>query len=159
MALDDTAKESNIRDSLKKYWVDSLYTAEGVHLTFDKYLSTPNVVTSKAKDRWVSINSGPMELSEMSSLMLNIFCCTRADGEGFKLAQLRDKVFKYLTDSDQTDGMARIALYRSRADGNWTQLDGGFIIQAPVIESQHFDADDGTKYKILTPRLRFSSKV
>lgn len=155
--LDSTAKESNIRDSIKKYWVDSLYTAEGVELTFDRYLSTPNVRT-KATDRWVSINFGGMDMSVMSTLMLNIFCCTRSDGEGFKLAQLRDKVFKYLKDSTMTDGMARISFYRSRADGAWTLLDGGFVV-TDVIESQQFEADDGTKYKILTVTLRFSSKV
>jgi len=156
MALDNTAKESNIRDSIKKFFIDSLYTAEGVQVTFDRYLSTPDV-RSKSVDRWVSINFGGMELSELSSHMLNIYCCTRADGEGFKLAQLRDKVYKYLTDNTQTDGMARITFYRSRADGNWTGI-GYFIVQ-DVIESQQFEADDGTKYKILTARLRFSSKV
>jgi hypothetical protein len=157
MTLDDTGKESNVRDSIKKYFVDSIYTTEGVQITFDKYLSTPNV-QGKAVDRWVSVNFGEMEMGYLSSHMLNIFCCTRADGEGFKLAQLRDKVFKYLTDNSQTDGMARFAFYRSRADGAWTQLDGGFIVQ-DVIESQQFEAEDGTKYKILTARLRFSSKV
>ncbi len=155
--LDSTAKESNIRDSLKRYFVISLYDTEGVQVTFDRYLSTPDI-RSKSVDRWVSINFGGMELSELSSHMLNIYCCTRSDGEGFKLAQLRDKVFKYLTDNTQTDGMARIAFYRSRADGNWTLLDGGFVV-TNVIESQQFEADDGTKYKILTANLRFSSKV
>jgi len=156
MSLDNTAKESNIRDSIKKFFIDSLHTAEGVQVTFDRYLSTPDV-RSKSVDRWVSINFGGMELSELSSHMLNIYCCTRADGEGFKLAQLRDKVYKYLTDNTQTDGMARITFYRSRADGNWTGI-GYFLVQ-DVIESQQFEADDGTKYKILTARLRFSSKV
>ena len=155
--LDSTAKESNIRDSLKKYFVDSLYTTEGVQVTFDRYLSTPDI-RSKSVDRWVSINFGNMELSVLSYHMLNIYCCTRADGEGFKLAQLRDKVFKYLVDSSMTDGMARIPFYRSRAEGAWTLLDGGFVVQ-DVIESQQFEADDGTKYKILTANLRFSSKV
>jgi hypothetical protein len=157
MALDDTAKEANIRDSLKKYFVDSLHTGEGVELTFDKYISTPNV-RSKSVDRWVSINFGGMDMDVLSSLMLNIFCCTRSDGEGFKLAQLRDKVFKYLTDNTKTDGMVRIAFYRSRADGAWTLLGGGFLV-SNVIESQQFEADDGTKYKVLTVTLRFSSKV
>ena len=157
MSLDDTAKESNIRDSLKKYMVDSLYTTEGVQLTFDKYLSTPSIQGHQV-DKWVSINFGDMHLSELSTHDLQIICCTRSDGEGFKLAQLRDKVYKYLTDSTQTDGMARFAFYRSRASGAWTQLDGGFIVQE-VMESRQFEADDGTKYKVLTVRLRFSSKV
>ncbi len=157
MALDDTAKESNIRDSVKKFWVDSLYTALGVQITFDKYLSTPNV-QGHAVDKWVSINFGDLSLSEMSIHDLQIICCTRSDGEGFKLAQLRDKVYSLLTDNTQTDGMARFPFYRSRATGAWTQLAGGFIVQE-VMESRQFEADDGTKYKVLTVRLRFSSKV
>jgi len=156
-ALDSTSKESNIRDSIKKYWVDNLYTTDGVQLTFDKYLSTPNV-QGHAVDKWVSINFGDMQLSDMSYHILNIYCCTRSDGEGFKLAQLRDKTFKYLVDGDKTDGMARIAFYRSRASGAWTLLDGGMVVQ-DVTESRQFEAEDGTKYKILTCRLRFSAKV
>ena len=65
-ALDSTSKESNIRDSIKKYWVDNLYTTDGVQLTFDKYLSTPNV-QGHAVDKWVSINFGDMQLSECSN--------------------------------------------------------------------------------------------
>jgi len=155
--LDATAKEANVRDSIKKYFVDSLHTGESVHLSFDKYLSTPDI-RSKSVDRWVTVNFGEMHMDVMGSHMLNIFCCTRSDGEGFKLAQLRDKVYKYLVDNTKTDGMARIPFYRSRADGNWTLLDGGFIVRS-VIESQQFEADDGTKYKVLTANLRFSSKV
>ena len=155
--LDNSAKESNIRDSLKKYFVDNLYKTEGIQLTFDKYLTTPNV-QGKAVDKWVSINFGDMFMSELSTHILEIYCCTRKDGEGFKLAQLRDKVYSYLTDNTQTDGMAGISMYRSRATGAWTLLSGGMLVQ-DVMESRQFEADDGTKFKILTTRIRFSSKV
>jgi len=157
MSLDATAKESNIRDSIKKYFVDTLYKTEGVQLSFDKYLSTPNV-QGHSVDRWVSINFGDMRLSDLSTHVLNVYCCTRSDGEGFKLAQLRDKAFSYLTDNTQTDGMARFPLYRSRASGVWTQQPGGFLVQ-DVMESRQFETEDGTKFKILTVTLRFSSKV
>lgn len=156
MTLEDTAKESNIRDSIKKYWVDTLYKTDGIHLTFDKYISTPNV-QGQTIDRWVSINFGDMFLSEMSTHIIEIYCCTRKDGEGFKLAQLRDKVYARLTDNTMTDGMAAFTFYRSRATGAWTSI-GSIIIQE-VMESRQFEADDGTKFKILTTTLRFSSKV
>jgi|GEM_PF-1166121 len=155
--LDSTAKEANIRDSIKKFFVDSLYSTEGVQLTFDRYLATPNI-QGHGVDRWVSINFGDLQMSELSTHTLNIYCCTRSDGEGFKLAQLRDKVYKYLVDGDRTDGMARISFYRSRAAGAWTLLETGMVVQ-DIIESRQFEAEDGTKYKILTCRLRFSSKV
>lgn len=156
--LDATAKKANVKDSLKKYFVDNLETTEGLNLTFDKYLSTPKVQGHEV-DRWVGLRFGSTEMSVMGHQMLDIYNCTRSDAEGFKLAQQRDKIFKYLTDSSQTDGMARIPFYRSRADGNWTLLAGGFVVQKPVIESDEIDADDGTKFQILTVTLRFSSKV
>ena len=156
MTLEDTAKESNIRDSIKRYWVDNLYKIDGIPLTFDKYLSTPNV-QGQAVDRWVSINFGDMFLSDLSTHIIEIYCCTRKDGEGFKLAQLRDKVYARLTDNTMTDGMAAIPFYRSRATGTWTSI-GSILIQ-DIMESRQFEAEDGTKFKILTTRLRFSSKV
>lgn len=156
MTLEDTAKESNLRDSIKKYFVDNLYKTDGIPLTFDRYLSTPNV-QGKAVDRWVSINFGDMFLSEMSTHILEIYCCTRKDGEGFRLAQLRDKVYARLTDNTMTDSMAGIPFYRSRAMGAWTVI--GSILVQEVMESRQFEAEDGTKFKILTTRLRFSSKV
>jgi len=155
-SLDDSAKESNIRDSIKRFFIDNTYKIDGIHLTFDKYISTPNV-QGKAVDRWVSINFGAMSLSEMSTHILEIYCCTRKDGEGFKLTQLRDKVFARLTDNTMTDGMAAFTFYRSRATGAWTPI-GSIIIQ-DIMESGQFEAEDGTKFKILTTRLRFSSKV
>lgn len=154
MTLDNTAKQANVEGSLKKYFVDSIETAEGVPVAFDKYLSTPNL-HGKALTEWVTVNFGNLAMSAMSAHDLHIYCCTRSDNEGFNLAQLRDKVFKYLSDNTKTDGMARIPFYDV---ATWTLLDGGFVVQ-DVIESQKFDADDGTKFKILTVQLRFSSKV
>jgi hypothetical protein len=137
--------------------VDNLYTTEGLQLTFDRYLTTPNI-QGHAVDKWVSINFGGIDASEMSVLPLSIYCCCRSDSEGFKLAQLRDTVMGYLTDTTQTDCMARIPLYRSRADAAWTLLDGGIIVHS-ILESEQFEAEDGTKFKILTARLRWSAKI
>ena len=156
MVLADSAKESNVRDSIKRYFVETLYKTDGVPLTFDKYIATPNV-QGEAVDRWVSINFGDMFLSEMSTHIIELYCCTRKDGEGFKLAQLRDKAYARLTDNTMTDGMAGIPFYRSRATGPWTVI--GSILVQEIMESRQFEAEDGTKFKILTTKLRFSSKV
>ena len=156
MSLDPTARLANVKDSLKKYFVDSIYTAESIQLTFDKGLSTPNI-QGTAVNRWVSINFGTVDMDHMGTLILNIYCCTRQDSEGFKLAQLRDTVMNYLSDTTQTDGMKRITLYRSRASGSWTEL-GGLVVQ-DVIESGQLEAPDETKYRILTATLRWSAKI
>jgi len=156
MALDPTARESNIRDSLKRYFVDNLNTTEGIPVTFDVSLSVPTL-QGTAVDRWYAIGFGALGMEALSSFAVNIFCCTRRDAEGFKLAQLRDTAYEYLIDEDQTDGMARITFYRSRAAGAWTNIGG--IVVSEVIESGQMEGPDETKYKILTAIMRFGSKV
>ena len=157
MALDPTAREANVRDSLKKFFVDSLETTESHEVTFDVSLATPNI-QGEDVDKWYAIGFGLLGMETLSSYTVSIYCCTRKDPEGFKLAQLRDTAYSYLIDTDQTDGMKRIAFYRSRASGSWTLLDGGIVVQE-IIESGQMEAPDETKYKILTVLVRFASKV
>ena len=104
MGLDPTAREANVRDSLKKFFVDSFYTTEGLQLTFDKWLSTPKVQGADV-DRWISVLFGSMDLGTLSSIDVDIFSCTNMDADGFNLGQLRDKIVNYLIDINMTDGM------------------------------------------------------
>jgi len=154
MTLDSTARQSNIMDSIKKYFVDNL----SYSLTFDKALSAPNI-RGKLVDRWVSFVLGDMELGHMSSIYLDIYCCTRQDNEYFKLAQVRDTVYDLLIDVDanKTDTMARIPFYASHPTDSWTLL--GTLLVQEIIESSNLEADDETKFKILHVRLRTASKV
>ena len=157
MALDPTARESNFRDSVKKYFTDSIETAESIPLSFDKALATPNL-QGKAVHTWVNILFDGIVLGTMSEIGLRIFCCTRQDNEGFKLAQLRDKVMGYLVnDGTVSDEMVRITLYRSYANQSWESI-GSLIVQ-DHFESAQMEAPDETKYKIITVRLRTASKM
>ena len=153
--LDPTVRESNLRDSIKKYFVDNLYTTEGVELLFDKLLSTPKVQGNEI-DKWYAIMIGPIDLGTLSEISIDVFCCTKKDSEGFKLAQLRDKVMNYLIDTTQTDGMARITLYKSSATEAWTNI-GTMLVQIDS-ESAQMEAEDNTKFKTITVRLRWGSK-
>ena len=156
MALDPTARETNVRDSVKKYFVDSMHPT--YHLMFDKGMSKPNVQgTPSEVDRWVSINFGRMDRGTLSEHDLRIYCCTRKDNEGFRLAQLSDAVVGYLSDDTATHGMKTIPLYRSYENQAWTLI-GGLLVQE-IIESQQNTTDDETKYKILNVRLRWGSKI
>ena len=155
MTIDATVRESNIRDSIKKYFVDGLYTTEGVELLFDKLLSSPKVQGVEV-DKWYAIMIGELDLGTLSEITLDIYCCTKKDSEGFKLAQLRDKVMNYLIDADQTDGKARITLYRSSATESWTNI-GGMMVQIDS-ESPQMEAEDNSKFKIITVRLQWGGK-
>lgn len=152
MTLDATSRESNVWDSVKKYFVDNLSYA----LTFDKALSAPNI-RGKAVDRWVSISMGDAVFGHMSAIMVEIFCCTRQDNEYHKLAQVRDTVFGLLVDETKTDTMRRIPFYASHPTQAWTQI--GTLMVDEITESPRMNADDDTKFKILNVRLRTASKV
>ena len=159
MALHATARESNIIDSIKKYLSDNLETTESIALTFDVALSSPKI-QGRAVDRWVSCDMGVINLDSWSEANFELFLCTRRDNEGFRLAQLRDTVMGYLTNSGSPgDGKISIPFYQSSSapSANWTLL-GGLLI-TDVIESRRMKAPDETKYKILTVRLRFGAKV
>jgi hypothetical protein len=156
MALDPTAREANLRDSIKKYMVDNLATIESLNLSFDSTLATP-LLSDKSVDKWVIVNFGSMHRGDMSMTTLEIFCCTRKDNEGFKLAQLVDTVMGYLTVSTGDDSTCRIPFYRSYPSQPWENI-GGIVVQ-DIFESEQLLAEDDTKYKILTVVLRFASKV
>ena len=157
MALHATAREANVVDSLKKYFIDNLETVEGLVVTFDKALSQPKL-TGRFTDRWVSVAMGPISFDTLSTALIDIYCCTREDNEGFKLAQLRDTVEGYMTnDGSPGDGKKIIPFYQSHPTDAWVLL-GGMVV-ADVIASARLEAPDETKYRILTARLLFASKV
>ena len=158
MALDPTARESNFRDSIKKYFVDNLNTTEGIDLLFDTWLSTPDIGISKSVTRWVTVNFEEIERDTLSEARLTVIPSTRNDSEGFKLAQLTDTVMGYLSDENSTTGMRTIPFYRSRNIGAWTAI-GGIVIIPPIHESAQLVSEDGTKYKMLSVRCKFASKV
>lgn len=155
MSLDPTARRANFKDSIKRYFC-SQYTGE---LTFDKSLSSPDLMNDKTVDRWVNIDLGEIDRGYMSEVPIEIRCASRQDPEGFKLAQLTDFMMGLLSDTDQTDGMKRIPFYRSVPSGpdDWVLL-GSFVVQE-VIESRELYAPDNTKYIILFVTLKTASKI
>jgi len=156
MTVDATARRANVKDSIKKFFVDNLYTVAGVHLSFDTSLATPKI-SGRELDRWIVVRFGSMDLND-GSLILHVYCCTRKDNEGFRLAQLTDTVMDYLTDSTEYDGIRRVPLYRSRQVGAWSLLDGGFMILVQQ-ESEELDADDRTKYIAIDTIWRWGTKI
>lgn len=154
MALDPTAREANVRDSVKKYIIDNL--GSYCPITFDRGL-VPPTLQGRTVDKWIAVQFGYFSRGYMSEHPIDIYCCTRKDNEGFKNAQLSDTVVGYLTDSSQTDGMARITFYQSHPTNPWTVI-GGIVVQ-DLFESRMMTTEDETKYKYITARLRFASKL
>lgn len=157
MALDPTACESNVMASIKKFLIDNLSTGEGYGLSFDKGLAVPKIQGEAAVTNWIAVQFGSMDTETLSSQGINIFVCTRKDKEGYELAQMRDVVMGYLTDSSQPDGTRRIPLYNSNAGRPWAKV-GGMVIQLDP-QSGQMTAEDKTKFKIIPIRLRWGAKI
>ena len=156
MALDPTAREANFKDSIKKYLVTSLVDIEGLYLSFDKSMAYPDL-RGVVVDRWVNVVCGVVERALLSRGILDIYCGTREDNEGYKLSQLADKVYGYFVDESATHGMKTIPFYRSYRDQEWVKI-GGLLVQ-DIIETSQLEGPDETKYKIITVNLRFVSKA
>ena len=158
MALDPTARTTNVKDSIQKYFVDNVWRTSKIPLQFDNSLNAPTLQGTEAANRWVGVKLDPLELETLSSQGLSVFCCARQDKEGFIMAQVVDTVMGYLTDTTQTDGFARIPFYRSYEPPQaWTLL-GALLVTDPHISGE-LDAPDHTKYRIITVQLRFASKI
>jgi len=155
MSLDPTVRRANFKDSVKRFFC-SVYSGE---MTFDKSLSSPDLLNDKTVDRWINIDIGEIDRGYMSTVPLEIYCASRKDPEGFKLAQLTDTIMGHLSDTTQTDGMKRIPFYRSVPSGPdaWVLL-GSFVVH-DVIESKELYAPDNTKYIILFVTLKTASKI
>ena len=152
MALDDTAKEVNILNSIRKYLVDSLETTEEKELSFDISLNNPDLHDPTTTE-WVTVNFGKMNRFGMAQLLLDIYCCTRSDNEGDNNAALSDLVFDYMTDNLMPDGKKRIPIY------NQSDAEVGVMFVQDIIEGERAPAPDGTKYKVLSCRLRWIAKA
>lgn len=153
MSLDATARRANIKDSLKRFFFTE-YTGE---MTFDKSLSSPDLLNDKTVDRWINIDIGEVDRGYISTVPIEVYCASRKDPEGFKLAQLTDTMMGLLSDTDKTDSMKRIPFYRSVISGEWPLL-GSFVVQ-DVVESKELYAPDNTKYIILFATLKTASKI
>ena len=161
MPLDATAREANVLDSIKKFFIDNIYEISSIPVLFDIGLNSPNIRTGSSAtkvEKWVSVNIGTFIPEHISDLNIRLYLCSRNDKEGFKLAQLRDTVLGYLKDSTADDGMRRIPLYRSHVDASKWQKVGGMLVYVDII-SGNLLLEDVTKYKVIECTLRWGAKI
>jgi hypothetical protein len=156
MTLDPTAREANLRDSLKKFFIENLSRTEGIPIIFDRFLESPKL-QGKEVDRWVGIDLGETEMDILSEQEIEIYVCTRKDPENFRLSQLRDTVMDYLTPSSNDVCYKTIPFYRSHPTNAWTVI-GGLLITR-TNQSKDLVAEDQTKFKIIYVQMKFASKL
>jgi len=153
MTLPGQSRSANIKDSWKKYLNDNVKT-DTVHVTFDNALKQPKT-QGRPMERWVSCKIGQYVGGTLAEQIVELWCCTRRDSEGYKCSQLRDTVYELLTDSE--DVFKRIPLYRSHPKEEWTVIGQMLIRKEWIIESGESEGEDNTKIRKLTVRTRFAS--
>ena len=150
MALDSSAKKSNFYFSLKKYIIDNLAIAEGLHVIFDAFLPPEKNVS-----RWISVIQGQLDRNTLSNYDFQIYCVTRQDYEGDQLATLCDLVVGYfLGDLTKNDTLIRIPFYDSV-----TKVQNGSMIITKCEESELADAPDQSKFLVLSITAKMASII
>lgn len=160
MVLDATARETNFRDSMRKYIFDNVKTVSGYPVFFKQGFTSVFIAEVKENptlEKWVLCSFGTVRLGTMSDALMEIRPCTRNDVNYFKLAQMVDTILGYLTPGEG-DGSTRITLYQSAPPpASWTDI-GGILVH-DIDVTGDLSADDDTNYRVIAVRLRFASKI
>lgn len=150
--------ETNVRGSLKKFFVDAIGDA---NITFDRTLASPDTreLGEDAVDWWINVSFGEMGRNDLADFSIDLYVCTRQDSEGVLLSEKTDLVFSLLLDSTKTDGMKRVPFYDVSTDP-WTELTA-MVVQY-IYDSPVFDItipEDETKVKMLTVLFRWGAAI
>lgn len=142
MALDPTVLETQLRASVKKFFVDNMETENGVKVGFDRTVSPP----AGDHKQWVNVSLDNIIVKQVSDAVLNIYLFTRDDIEGTKLSQLRDTLFQYLYEG-----------YIDYYDSEWNKVGGMLLFIDEESGIQY--VSDSTKMKSLIATLRWSALI
>jgi len=109
-------KESNIRNSIKKFFLDGINAVEGIPVHF-----TTNIDQSELSE-WIFVDcSNESMTGHVSRKRVIVYVFTRDDPEYDRLHEIMDKVISYFHPG-------HIALY----DGDWNEVGGAKVEVLPV---------------------------
>ena len=153
--MNPLSKESNVRASLKKYFVDAL----GSSVTFDTTLASPDTRTqgTTAIKQWYNIDFKDFSRDALALYNFDIYILSRQDAEGVKLAECVDTIMDLLVDSNITDGMRRIDLF-DVSEEPWSLI-GGMVVQEIWDDPVYFPLEDETKMKVFAVKMRWGAAI
>lgn len=151
---DPLTSKKNIKDSVKKYFIEEVEAGAGVPITFDGTVDEP---PRDGADKWVIVSFGQIYTSgnSFSTALVNVYLCAREDNEGNKLAILHDILNNCLTNSAGNNGVKRIPFYQSDPVLPWVQI--GVLLVDDINVSDEQMAPDKTKFEIMIVRLKFAT--
>ena len=153
--MNPLSMETNVKSSLKKYFVDVFADA----VTFDTSLASPDIRSQgpSVVKQWYNVDFGPFGRDALAEYMFDIYCLSRQDMEGVKLSEMVDTMMALLLDPSVGDGIRRIPLY-DVTQTPW-ELVTNMMVQ-DIWDSPNVDiTEDETKLKVLSVRLRWGAKI
>lgn len=152
MALDVTLSEECFKNSIKKFFVDSLYTTQGIYIEFDTEYKIPKKEGVEV-DQWIVFHfDGLHYKGSVAEGRVAAYLFSRRDEEGSDLGVLRDKLLDLLIDEDATDGRARVGLF----DTSWVKQTSMVVDIGD--ESKQETAKDQTKYRYANLYFKYGCK-
>lgn len=153
MAIDPTLSEQCFRRSVKKYFVDNLYTTKGIYLGFETEFQDPMETDGSTISEWINFHfDGLSPDNTLGHGRVAAYLFTRKDVDGSKLAILRDTLMEYLVDLTMPDGIRRVPLY----DLAWQSI-GGMMVSTGREPKEERGADQ-TLYKFINIYFKYVTK-
>ncbi len=153
--ISPVSKETNLKNSIKKYFLDSLETLESIPVFFEDLTETPSDVNGDKLLQWVVISFGRGNLGNVSEKLVSIEAYTRNDSEGDDLSALCDVIMGYILNEDSTNGLATIPFYDTSSDP-WVFVGGMMPFLQPSLNEMQ--GDDYTKYKAINILCKWGGK-
>lgn len=144
MSLDPTVSEAAISGSIRKFFWDGLYTANGTYVSFDATTSPPEDTSIK---EWVNVDIGNIRPDQVSESSLHIYLLTTEDLEGVKLDTLADQVLELLYEGF-------ISLY----DTSFNETNTGIQVKIENSAREPFAKDNKTKLRYILATIRWGAK-
>jgi len=153
--ISPVSRESDLKNSIKKYFLDSLETLESIPLFFDRLFETPSDDEGTKLLKWVVITFGRGDLGNVSERQVSIEAYTRDDSEGDNLSVLLDTIMGYILNEDSTNGLATVPYYDT-SSVPWTVVGGMMSFLQPSLNEM--EGDDSTKFKSINLLFKWGGK-
>jgi hypothetical protein len=153
--ISPVSRESDLKSSIKKYFLDYLETLESIPLFFEGLAEIPSDDDGVKLLKWVVISFGRGDLGNVSERQITLEAFTRNDSEGDDLSSLIDTIMGYILNEDSTNGLATIPYYDT-SSVPWTVVGGIMPFLQPSLNEM--EGDDSTKFKSINLLCKWGGK-
>lgn len=160
MGLNETGKETNIKASLRRFFIEEFYQTANVPVLFGQGFAFPSGLNS---DVWANVEFNQIYWGHNSKMFPDIFVCTNKGYDDHYISQMVDMLRGLMSDADNessTDGWKRITLYKYADTQPWDVIGYAQIIEvlAPT-DVITVDGTEGYKFSKLVPEISWAAQV